>query len=272
MNRRLVEVALPPPLARQLTYAVPSELTETVGLGSVVLVPVQQRLVTGFVVAEDPPAGDLSERAIREISQLIDGALLSPEIVQLCHFLAEYYLAPLGSALAAALPPGVHITSRRRVRRGTKPPADGLDPLSQRLIDEVSAAASPLTVTTLKRRLGGRGLEAALRRLSQAGAIDVQPDLQDASVSQRMRQTVQLIDPRPAEEVAAELSRAPRQAACVTALAAAGGRLPKQQLVEDGYGYAILQALQRRGIVDTVDEQVIRDPLANLNKDRKSVV
>ncbi|MBD05555.1 MAG: primosomal protein N' [Gemmatimonadetes bacterium] len=264
MSRRLVEVALPPPLARQLTYAVPSELTETVGLGSVVLVPVQQRLVTGFVVAEDPPAGDLSERAIREISQLIDGTLLSPEIVQLCHFLAEYYLAPLGSALAAALPPGVHITSRRRVRRGTKPPVDGLDPLSQRLIDEVSAAASPLTVTTLKRRLGGRGLEAALRRLSQAGAIDVQPDLQDASVSQRMRQTVQLIDPRPAEEVAAELSRAPRQAACVTALAAAGGRLPKQQLVEDGYGYAILQALQRRGIVDTVDEQVIRDPLANL--------
>jgi len=264
VSRRLVEVALPPPLARQLTYAVPSELTETVGLGSVVLVPVQQRLVTGFVVAEDPPAGDLSKRAIREISQLIDGALLSPEIVQLCHFLAEYYLAPLGSALAAALPPGVHITSRRRVRRGTKPPADDLDPLSQRLIDEVSAAASPLTVTTLKRRLGGRGLEAALRRLSQAGAIDVQPDLQDASVSQRMRQTVQLIDPRPAEEVAAELSRAPRQAACVTALAAAGGRLPKQQLVEDGYGYAILQALQRRGIVDTVDEQVIRDPLANL--------
>ncbi|MED5415486.1 MAG: primosomal protein N' [Candidatus Latescibacterota bacterium] len=264
MSRRLVEVALPPPLARQLTYAVPSELTETVGLGSVVLVPVQQRLVTGFVVAEDPPAGDLSKRAIREISQLIDGALLSPEIVQLCHFLAEYYLAPLGSALAAALPPGVHITSRRRVRRGTKPPADDLDPLSQRLIDEVSAAASPLTVTTLKRRLGGRGLEAALRRLSQAGAIDVQPDLQDASVSQRMRQTVQLIDPRPVEEVAAELSRAPRQAACVTALAAAGGRLPKQQLVEDGYGYAILQALQRRGIVDTVDEQVIRDPLANL--------
>ncbi|MBI92757.1 MAG: primosomal protein N' [Gemmatimonadaceae bacterium] len=264
MSRRLVEVALPPPLARQLTYAVPSELTETVGLGSVVLVPVQQRLVTGFVVAEDPPAGDLDERAIREISQLIDGTLLSPEIVQLCHFLAEYYLAPLGSALAAALPPGVHITSRRRVRRGTKPPADGLDPLSQRLIDEVSAAASPLTVTTLKRRLGGRGLEAALRRLSQAGAIDVQPDLQDASVSQRMRQTVQLIDPRPAQEVAAELSRAPRQATCVTALAAAGGRLPKQQLVEDGYGYAILQALQRRGIVDTVDEQVIRDPLANL--------
>jgi len=264
VSRRLVEVALPPPLARQLTYAVPLELTETVGLGSVVLVPVQQRLVTGFVVAEDPPAGDLSKRAIREISQLIDGALLSPEIVQLCHFLAEYYLAPLGSALAAALPPGVHITSRRRVRRGTKPPADDLDPLSQRLIDEVSAAASPLTVTTLKRRLGGRGLEAALRRLSQAGAIDVQPDLQDASVSQRMRQTVQLIDPRPAEEVAAELSRAPRQAACVTALAAAGGRLPKQQLVEDGYGYAILQALQRRGIVDTVDEQVIRDPLANL--------
>ena len=52
MSRRYVEVALPPPLSRQLTYAVPTDLERVVVIGSVVLVPVQQRLVTGFVVAE----------------------------------------------------------------------------------------------------------------------------------------------------------------------------------------------------------------------------
>ena len=88
MNRRLVEVALPPPLSRQLTYAVPEELTDVVCLGSVVLVPVQQRLVTGFVVGDLVSASGVDAKAIRDISQLIDGALLSPEIVQVCRFLA----------------------------------------------------------------------------------------------------------------------------------------------------------------------------------------
>ncbi|MBT4610662.1 MAG: hypothetical protein HOC05_11525, partial [Gemmatimonadetes bacterium] len=199
MNRRLVEVALPPPLSRQLTYAVPEELTDVVCLGSVVLVPVQQRLVTGFVVSDLVSASGIDAKVIRDISQLIDGALLSPEIVQLCRFLADYYLAPLGAALAAALPPGVHITSKRRVRLGPESEsATGLDSLSLRLLHEVSTASSPLTVTTLRRRLGGRGLEAALRRMSVTQVLDIQPDLQDASVSQRMRQAVPLLTPEDA--------------------------------------------------------------------------
>jgi primosomal protein N' (replication factor Y) len=267
VNRRLVEVALPPPLSRQLTYAVPEELTDSVCLGSVVLVPVQQRLVTGFVVDDLVSASGIDAKAIRDISQLIDGALLSPEIVQLCRFLADYYLAPLGAALAAALPPGVRISSKRRVRLGPKSEsATGLDSLSLRLLHEVSTSSSPLTVTTLRRRLGGRGLEAALRRMSVTQVLDIQPDLQDASVSQRMRQAVHLLAPEDAQQTASQLSRAPRQAACVRALATAGGRLPKQQLVEDGYGYAVLQALEKRGIVASVDEQVIRDPLASLSE------
>ena len=53
MSRRFVEVAMPPPLSRQLTYGVPTELEDVVTIGSVVLVPVQQRLVTGFIVAVD---------------------------------------------------------------------------------------------------------------------------------------------------------------------------------------------------------------------------
>lgn len=267
MSRRLVEVALPPPLSRQLTYAVPADLADRIDLGSVVLVPVQQRLVTGFVVGEAQDVGTLDARSIREISQLIDDALLSPEIVQLCRFLADYYLAPLGAALAAALPPGVHITSRRRVRPGAETPdRSSLDPLSQRLWDEVAQANSPLTVTTLKRRLGSRGLEGCLRRMNLLGYLQVTPDLQDAAVSERTRHVVRLIDLEAATSTATELKRAPRQAACVEALAAAGGQIPKQELVRAGFGYAILQALEKRSFIETFDEQVIRDPLAELSE------
>ncbi len=105
MSRRLVGVALPPPLSRQLPSAVPADLADRIDLGSVVLVPVQQRLVTGFVVGEAQDVGTLDARSIREISQLIDDALLSPEIVQLLLFLADFYRAPLVAALSIALPP-----------------------------------------------------------------------------------------------------------------------------------------------------------------------
>ena len=75
MSRRFVEVALPPPLSRQLTYGVPAELHDVIEAGSVVLVPVQQRLVTGFVVADaDPAAAGRPPERIRDLIQVVDTA------------------------------------------------------------------------------------------------------------------------------------------------------------------------------------------------------
>ena len=93
MDRKLVEVALPPPLSRQLTYGVPEELRALVSPGSVVLVPVQQRLVTGFVVAEAGAASPqgLHPDRIRDITQVVDAeAPISAEVVRLCAWLADY--------------------------------------------------------------------------------------------------------------------------------------------------------------------------------------
>ena len=117
MGRRLVQVALPPPLSRQLTYSVPPELGALVGPGAVVLVPVQQRLVTGFVVTDGPAEPEVAPGRIRDITQVVDTeAPISAEVVRLCAWLADYYMAPVGAALAAALPPGVRLTSSRTVR------------------------------------------------------------------------------------------------------------------------------------------------------------
>ena len=39
MSRRYVEVFLPPPVSRELTYGVPAELAGEIQVGSAVLVP-----------------------------------------------------------------------------------------------------------------------------------------------------------------------------------------------------------------------------------------
>ena len=119
MSRRYVEVALPPPLARQLTYGLPADLADGLRPGALVLVPVSQRLLTGVVIGVDIPLNPaLKPGQIRDIVQLLDDSLLSEEVVDLCHWLADYYFAPLGSALMAALPPGVRLSSKRLVSLG----------------------------------------------------------------------------------------------------------------------------------------------------------
>ena len=272
MGRRFVEVALPPPLSRQLTYGVPEELTGLVAPGSVVLVPVQQRLVTGFVVAD----ADLSAIArdglrperVRDLVQVVDTeAPISPEVVRLCTWLAEYYMAPMGAALAAALPPGVRLTSSRTVHLSATAVAPAADAVAGQVVDELQSANGPLKVTTLRRRLGKAGLEAALRRLQRHGSIEMRPDLSGSGVTARRQQLVRVVDAGRAREDLADLvSRAPTQGRCLERLLT-DGAVPKRRLVEEGFGYAVLKALHERGLTETVEEEVLRDPLAGLEVD-----
>ena len=265
MARRLVQVALPPPLSRQLTYGVPPELSALVDPGSVVLVPVQQRLVTGFVLA-DEEAAPVEAGRIRDIIQVVDTeAPISAEVVRLCAWLAEYYLAPVGAALAAALPPGVRLTSSRTVQltegSGDHPPPDAGQ---ERVLTELRRARGPLRVTTLRSRLGKRGLEGALRRLLQHGRIEMRPDLGGA-VRARRRQLVRLADSERARaDLPALARRAPAQGRCLKRLLQAGPA-PKRRLLEEGFGYAVLKGLQGRGLTETVEQEVLRDPLADLD-------
>ena len=267
MDRRLVQVALPPPLSRQLTYSVPPELNALVGPGSVVLVPVQQRLVTGFVVADEAGDRELAPGRIRDITQVVDTeAPISAEVVRLCAWLADYYLAPVGAALAAALPPGVRLTSSRTVQLavadGDPPPPDAVQ---ERVLTELRRARGPLKVTTLRSRLGKRGLEGALRGLLQHGRIEMRPHLAGGGVRARRRQLVRLADPQRARaDLPAVARRAPAQGRCLERLLQ-GGPVAKRRLLEEGFGYSVLKGLQGRGLTETVEQEVLRDPLADLD-------
>ena len=95
MIQGYVEVSLPPPVARELTYGVPAELAAEARPGALVLVPVVQRRLTGIVLGPTT-LGDIPPCKIRPIEQILDTSLLSPEVVALCRWMASYYMAPLG--------------------------------------------------------------------------------------------------------------------------------------------------------------------------------
>src|SRR3569832_755494 len=109
---RLVSVAVPVPFLDALTYRVPDGLAMPLP-GARVLVPVGNRTVTGCVVQTGvaPPAPNdkaaEGEPALKSLVELVDAEPLVPQsIIELCAWVADYYLCGIGDALAAAFPPG----------------------------------------------------------------------------------------------------------------------------------------------------------------------
>src|SRR5437879_1044390 len=96
------DIAVCLPLARTFIY----KLTTPVETGCRVIVPFRKRDVEGFVVGfrKDPPP-DLEVHDVRSV--IDEGPLLRPDIFELCNWIANYYVSPIGEALKAALPPGI---------------------------------------------------------------------------------------------------------------------------------------------------------------------
>lgn len=101
----LVSVAVPVSLDRPFTYRLPPALGESLRPGTRVLVPLGPRALVGVVRPdENPEAPDPSK--IKDIYGVLDpdGPCLPPDVVKLCEWMADYYLAPIGEVYRLALP------------------------------------------------------------------------------------------------------------------------------------------------------------------------
>ncbi|KAF0812553.1 Primosomal protein N' [Andreprevotia sp. IGB-42] len=93
-------VALDVPLARTFDYRANSPVP---GVGARVIVPFGRQRLAGVVTAISNTAPDFA--GIRDIESLPgDMPALPADVLALCRFVADYYLAPLGQVLAGALP------------------------------------------------------------------------------------------------------------------------------------------------------------------------
>ena len=276
MSKRFIQVALPPPLARELTYSTPVDW-EPICLGALVVVPVGKQFITGIVIKEnvdfDVQSADIR---IRDVSQILDDELITDEILKLCEWLAEYYLASLGSALTLALPPGVTLTSKRivslkenvRFLNGNvfqENCIKACDVHEKKIIEQLVVSSSPLKVTTLQRRLGRDGLEKKLLSLKRHGLINVVPYLVDERNHPRKELYLQLIDRKAAETLMPDLlTRAKRQYECLQYLLK-DISVPYSKLKDLGYSSSVVNALEKKGLIKRLTKEIIRDPLAHID-------
>ncbi len=101
------EVVFDRPLDHAYTYAIPSELRDDVAVGKRVLAPFGKgdRQTVGYVVGvNSAPPG----RVVKSLLRVLDeDSLLTPDLLKLTRWMADYYLCGWGQVLNAVLPAGV---------------------------------------------------------------------------------------------------------------------------------------------------------------------
>ncbi|HVZ74354.1 MAG TPA: primosomal protein N' [Polyangia bacterium] len=111
----LYEVAVTLPVRGTYTYRDPRRGAGPLAAGTQVVVPFGKRTVTGFVLGPAPAAELATER--RDLEEIVAGAPAFDEaMIAFCRWAADYYQAPLGEVLRAALPQGEKGAAVRAVR------------------------------------------------------------------------------------------------------------------------------------------------------------
>jgi primosomal protein N' (replication factor Y) len=238
------EIAVPVAMHQTLTYRVPDVLRDGVRLGSRVEVPLGTKLTTGFVVAllDEAPVESAKMKAIRAVLDDDEPALL-PEIIELCRWAAEYYIAPLGEMLKVALPANMAARGRRQAILTATPEMierarDERQILDSDLplIDELRKRPLPMAALLEEMKVS----RSAIERLRDAGIIALRDQLKDAQGVRYDRFVVLESDPG---------GLTPKQLAAVALLQARGGELSVRALEHAGVSAAVLSALAKKSVV-----------------------
>lgn len=98
------EVAIARPFMGTLAYRIPDRLRGRLRPGDRVRVPLGRRLAIGVV--DRVRSG--RDRELRDVLEVLDESpVLDEDLLRLCRWIADYYVAPLGLVIRAALPPGL---------------------------------------------------------------------------------------------------------------------------------------------------------------------
>jgi primosomal protein N' (replication factor Y) len=235
---------------RTFSYLLPAELGDAAP-GSLLLVPYGRRLALGYVM---PGPAEEAGPELKAVEAVVSTPMLTPELLELAHEMAVYYRAPVGTTVAAMLPPGLESRLARRwhIEPGAVLPAPVL---------EAADADGWIGDATLQRLAPRRTRAAWIEKLRRTGSLRPEWSLRPPGVNEKRVRVLRAV-PGAAEP----LKRAPVQRALLEALA--GGESTLHELADTlGAEPRSLLAPARRlaalGLAELEWRTVERDPLAH---------
>ncbi len=218
--------------------------------GSLLLVPYGRRLALGYLLGGEAEG---STAALKPVEAILSPPMLTPELLRLAEEIAVYYRAPIGTTLAAMLPPGLESRIRRQ---WVVVAADELPREVQPLVDGEGRIAD----ASLLRIAPKRGRNAWVERLRRSGALYAEWVLHQPEASPHR---VRILRPLPG---AVPPRRGPLQRAMLEALDGSERTLPEladELGVEASTLLAPARRLEANGLASLEWRSVDRDPLGH---------
>jgi len=235
---------------RTFSYLLP-EGSDAVSPGSLVLVPYGRRLALGYLM---PGVAEETSGTLKPIEAIVSAPRLTPDLLTLADEIARYYRAPIGTTIAAMLPPGLESRVQRRwlVVRADELP-EGVAALAD--------AQGVIGDAPLLRQAPRRGRDAWVERLRRSGALRAEWILRGPGTT---AQKVRVL--RRADTSVETPKRAPRQRAILEALADGERSMPQLAAELDVDAASLLgpaRRLEATGAIEMDWLTLERDPLAH---------
>ena len=196
--------------------------------------------------------------------------LVTPEILEITRWVADYYAAPWGEVLKAALPAGLNAT----IEQVLSITAEGRDELARLPLHRTATAKAralrlvaeetETSLRNLARHIGEARARSVARELERAGWIKLTHRARSVLARAKRRKAVRLVPP--AADATQENARAlsPAQERIVQTLLSGGGEMAFTDLLEAAdTSAAPIQTLEKHGVVEVFVRDVRRDPLAD---------
>jgi primosomal protein N' (replication factor Y) len=258
------------------TYRIPAAYQAFAEPGCRVVVPFGRQTLIGYVVSvsEQLPAKLSAKRAgqanqsleLKEITHWIDETpVLNDEILSLTQWVADYYYAPWGETIKAALPAGLEVrledwlclteNGRQAVQAGSISgrTRDG------RLLAWLAEIGGEIRLDELPPDRFGKNPRQVARDLENLGLVVITTRPTQARVRLKQRLVARLLNPP-----AAEHTLSPAQARALAYLREIPFAPVSELVAKAEVSPAVLRQMAKKGWLELVPEAVRRNPLAHL--------
>ena len=276
------QVAVAVHLTKTYTYRLTLSMQKAARVGSRVVVQLGRKPTTGYIVALLPhlkTGTSLIESEIKDVQELLDvDPPLTPEVLEITRWVADYYATPWGEVMRAALPAGINASVEQTVsitHAGHEEldalavlpaPADGSGKIDVKLRAlRLLADEGEFELNAFCLRMGAAKPPKWLRELEQQGSIVRSYRTRSAPTRAKRRKAVRLVKSNALETHAEAM--APRttdaQQRVIDTLRANAEGMPVSDLVKTAnVSESVIQTLLKRGAIEAFEAEVRRDPLA----------
>lgn len=257
-TQNTIEVVVDLPVDHTFTYRVPEHLSERVSPGKRVLVPFgKRRKVTGYILGWQDRKTDFK---LKDLIDVLDEYPLFPEsMMSFFKWISEYYMHPLGDVLRCALPVGLNISDRNMVsiteagREALRLDAEGMHADVKEVLSLIAVRSMP--EKTVLTKTAGRTSNAILQELTEKGWINRFRQLNRPSAKVKTERYVRLC---PHQNLPSKLSAARKT--LIAMLEAQEDVALKELRKVAPSAAAVIRSMEAKGIVETLEKRVFRDP------------